>query len=156
MIGHTTPVRFGRVAVNAAMIRQYAALVHDGNASYWDTDFARAHWGGVPAPPGMLMTWVIPIEWEPGSAVPVPLLTAQVPLPGSTFVNASNEAEFFGPIREGDYLSVTEELTDVSTEKRTSLGVGHFVTTVSTYRRQDGEVVARSTNVLFRFSPSDR
>lgn len=155
MIGHTTPVRFGHVDVNEAMIRQYAALVHDPNASYWDEDFARQQWGGVVAPPGMLMTWVMPIEWEPRGGTPVPLLTAQVPLPGDTFVNASNEVEFFVPIRVGDRLSVTEELAEVSPEKRTALGTGHFVTTVSTYRRQDGQIVARQTNVLFRFGNAE-
>jgi acyl dehydratase len=151
MIGIQTPVRFGRVDVNRAMILQYAALIHDGNASYWDEDYARAQWGATIAPPGMLMTWLIPLEWEPGAAVPVPLLMGRVPLPGDTIVNASNEVEYFLPVRVGDRLSVTEELTEVSPEKRTSLGTGHFVTTVSTFRRQDGSVVARQTNVLFRF-----
>ena len=154
MIGMTTPVRFGKVAVNEAMIRQYAALVHDGNASYWDEEFAREQWGAVVAPPGMLMTWVMPLEWEPGDQAPVGLLTVQVPLPGDTFVNASNEVEYLLPVRVGDRLNVTEELTEVSPEKRTSLGTGHFVTTVTTYRRQDGAVVARQTNVLFRFGAS--
>jgi acyl dehydratase len=151
MVGATTPVRFGQVEVNAAMIRTYAALVRDANASYWDEDFARETWGSPVAPPGMLMAWVMPIEWEPGGAPPSPLLTARVPLPGDTFVNAGNEVEFYAPIRVGDRLNVTEELTAVSEEKRTALGNGHFVTTVSTYRRQDGEVVARQTNVLFRY-----
>jgi len=152
MIGTTTPVRRGEVEVNEAMIRHFAAMVEDANASYWDDEFATEQWGGVVAPPGMLMTWLIPIEWKPGGGLPVPLLTARVPLPGDTLVNASNEAEFYAPIRVGDRLEVVEELADVSEAKRTGLGVGHFVTTVSTYSRQDGTVVARNTNVLFRFT----
>jgi acyl dehydratase len=152
MIGTTTPVRRGEVDVNEAMIRHFAAMVEDANASYWDDDFATEQWGGVVAPPGMLMTWLIPIEWKPGGGLPVPLLTARVPLPGDTLVNASNEAEFYAPIRVGDRLEVVEELVGVSEAKRTALGIGHFVTTVSTYSRQDGTVVARNTNVLFRFT----
>jgi acyl dehydratase len=151
MIGHTTPERHGEAPVNVAMARHFAAMVHDANPSYWDEEFARAQWGGLVAPPAMLMTWVIPIEWRPGGALPLPLLTARVPLPGATFVNASNDTEFLQPIRVGDHLSITEELVAVSEEKRTALGLGHFVTTLSTLRRQDGEVVARMTNVLFRF-----
>jgi acyl dehydratase len=148
-------VRFGEIAVNAPMVRHYAAMVRDGNASYWDEDFAERHWGGVVAPPGMLMTWLIPLEWKPGGVGrPLPLLTARVPLPGDTFINVSHDAEHFAPIRVGDHLNVVEELVDVSEAKRTSLGIGHFVTTVSTYRRQDGELVARATNVLYRFSSS--
>jgi hypothetical protein len=41
----------------------------------------------------------------------------------------------------------------VSPEKRTRLGVGHFVETQDTYSRQDGAVVARNRNTLFRFTP---
>jgi len=40
----------------------------------------------------------------------------------------------------------------VSPEKETRLGVGHFVQTLETYRRQDGVVVAKSRNTLFRFT----
>jgi uncharacterized protein len=152
LVGWTTPVRFGEVDVNEAMIRHYAAMVQDPNPSYWDREFATTQWGEVVAPPGMLMTWLIPIEWEPAGGRPVPLLTARVPLPGDTFLNASNDTELLEPIRVGDHLNVIEELTDVSEEKHTALGRGHFVTTLSTYRRQDGKVVARSTNVLFRFT----
>ena len=152
MIGHSTPVRFGEAPVNAAMARHFAAMVHDANPGFWDEAFAVGQWGDVIAPPAMLMTWVIPLEWKPGGGLPVPLLTARVPLPGTTFVNASNDTEYFEPVRVGDVLNVAEELVDVSPEKRTAIGVGHFVTTCSTFRRQDGVMVARMTNVLFRFS----
>jgi acyl dehydratase len=153
LVGTTTERRWAATEVNVAMIRQFAALVRDPNPSYWDEEFALGQWGAVVAPPAMLMTWFMPLEWEPGGAVPVPLLTARVPLPGTTFVNVANEAELFEPVRVGDRLSVEEELTNVSPEKRTSLGSGHFVTTVSTYRRQDEVVVARTPNVLFRYDP---
>lgn len=157
MVGTTTAVRFGEIEVNVPMIRHYAAMVRDGNAAYWDDEFAERHWGGVVAPPGMLMTWLIPLEWKPGGVGrPRPLLTARIPLPGDTFVNVSNDAELFTPIRVGDHLNVVEELVEVSEAKRTSLGTGHFVTTVSTYRRQDGELVARTTNVLYRFTSEDQ
>jgi acyl dehydratase len=148
-------VRFGEIDVNVPMIRHYAAMVRDGNAAYWDDEFAERHWGGVVAPPGMLITWLIPLEWTPGGDMPVPLLTARVPLPGDTFVNVSHDAELFAAIRVGDHLNVVEELVEVSEAKRTSLGTGHFVTTLSTYRRQDGQLVARTTNVLYRFDSED-
>jgi hypothetical protein len=77
MVGTTTPVRFGEIAVSVPMIRHYAAMVRDANAAYWDDDFAERHWGVV-APPGMLMTWLIPLEWRPGGGRPVPLLTDRV------------------------------------------------------------------------------
>jgi acyl dehydratase len=153
MVGTTTPVRFGEVPVDLSLIRYFAAMVEDANPSYWDDEFASARWGEVIAPPAMLMTWVMPLEWKPGGSQPMPLLTARVPLPGETFVNVENDTEYLLPIRRGDRLNVVEQLVDVSIEKRTAVGAGHFVTTRSTFRRQDGAVVAVMTNILFRFSP---
>ena len=50
MVGHTSPVRFGAVAVNAAMIRHFAAMVRDGNAGLWDDELSSAVWGGIVVP----------------------------------------------------------------------------------------------------------
>ncbi len=151
MVGTRTQVRFGEAEVSWAQVKQFCAMTHDGNASFWDQEFARREWGGIVAPPAMLWTWLMPIEWRPDQPAPVPLLTAQVPLPGDTLVNVSNDTEFLLPVRVGDHLNVVEELVSVSPEKSTRLGVGHFVTTLSTFRRGDGAVIARMTNVLFRF-----
>ncbi len=151
MVGHQTEVRFGEIAVNRATVKLFAALVRR-LGRLLGSRVRRGVVCGTVSPPAMLMTWLMPLEWTPEGALPLPLLTARVPLPGDTFVNASNETEYFLPIREGDRLNVVEELVDVSEEKRTALGAGHFVTTRGTYRRQDGAVVAEMTNVLFRFS----
>ena len=155
LIGTRTEPREGEAHVNWGMIKHFCALVEDGNASYWDLEFAEREWGGIVSPPGMLMTWVMPIEWKPGAPKPVPLLTGRVPLPGDTIINVSNDTELLRPVLVGDRLSVTEELAEVSDEKTTRLGTGHFVTTVTTYRRQDGEVVGIMTNVLFRFTAAE-
>ena len=157
MVGATSEPRTAATAVSAARIQLFAAMVHDGNRSYWDAEYARQRWGGLLAPPALLMGWLIPPPWQPtqqGSARPVAGLPLRVPLPGTTFINAANDVEFLEPIVEGDLLTVVEELVSVSPEKRTRLGVGHFVQTLETYRRQDGTVVARNRNTLFRFTPA--
>ena len=84
----------------------------------------------------------------------VSAIAIRVPLPGTTFINAANEAEFPIPIVEGDWLTVVEEVVSVSPEKRTKLGVGHFIETLDTFTRQDGAVVATNRNTLFRFIPA--
>jgi len=158
MVGAASEPRTATTPVSAARIQLFAALVHDGNRSYWDAEFARARWGGLLAPPALLMGWPIPPPWVPAqqaSARPAASLVLRVPLPGTTFINAANDVEFVEPIVEGDLLTVVEELVSVSPEKRTRLGVGHFVQTLETYRRQDGTVVARNRNTLFRFTPGD-
>ena len=81
-------------------------------------------------------------------------MVLRIPLPGTTFINAANDAEFLEPIVEGDLLTVVEELVSVSPEKKTRLGVGHFIQTLETFRRHDGTVVARNRNTLFRFTPA--
>ncbi|KAA8969560.1 MaoC family dehydratase N-terminal domain-containing protein [Mycobacterium sp.] len=156
MVGITSEPRTAGTVVSAARIQLFAALVHDGNASYWDADFAARTWGGLLAPPALLMGWLIPPPWLPGGEPRVASIALRVPLPGTTFINAVNDAEFLLPIVEGDRLTVVEEVVSVSPEKRTRLGVGHFVETLETFSRQDGAVVARNRNTLFRFTPQER
>jgi acyl dehydratase len=153
MVGVATEPRTAGTVVNAARIQLFAALIHDPNPSYWDADFAAKTWGGLLAPPALLMGWLIPPPWLPTGEPRVASIALQVPLPGTTFINAANDAEFPLPIVEGDRLTVVEQVVSVSAEKRTRLGVGHFVQTLETYRRQDAAVVALNRNTLFRFTP---
>jgi acyl dehydratase len=153
MVGAATEPRIAGTVVSAARIQMFAATVHDANPSYWDADFATQHWGGLVAPPALLMGWLTPLPWQPSGQPPAAAIAIRVPLPGTTFINAANEAEFPLPIIEGDRLSVVEEVVSVSPEKQTKLGVGHFVETMDTFTRQDGAVVATNRNTLFRFTP---
>jgi acyl dehydratase len=153
MVGVASEPRVAGTVVSAARIQMFAATVRDGNRSYWDAEFARRTWGGLLAPPGLLMGWLTPPPWEPTGRPPVSAIAIRVPLPGTTFINAANEAEFPLPIVEGDLLTVVEEVVSVSPEKRTKLGIGHFVETLDTFTRQDDAVVATNRNMLFRFTP---
>ena len=134
MVGVATEPRIAATAVSGARIQHFAAMVRDGNPSYWDADFATQTWGGLVGPPGMLMGWLIPPPWSADGVRPAAGLVIRVPLPGTTFINASNEAEFLLPVVEGDRLSVVEEVVSVSPEKTTRLGVGHFIQTLETFR----------------------
>jgi acyl dehydratase len=153
MIGRRTPPRRAAFEVSWGMVQHFCAMTRDGNPSYWDPDFATAQWGGLIAPPAMLMTWLMTPEWTPTTGRPEPMLPARVPLPGTSMINGSNDATFHLPVRVGDRLTVEEELVSVSDLKTTRLGEGHFLETLSVFRNQDGELVAEVTNTLFRFSP---
>ncbi|GFG51340.1 FAS1-like dehydratase domain-containing protein [Mycolicibacterium agri] len=153
MVGVRTEPRFAGTAVSPARIQHFAAMVQDANPAYWDVDFATRVWGGLVAPPAMLMAWLIPPPWLPNGDVPVPSIALRVPLPGTTFINASNEVELVRPILAGDRLHVVEEVVSVSPEKRTRVGVGHFVETCDSYYRDDEALVATNRNTLFRFTP---
>jgi acyl dehydratase len=156
MVGVRGEPRVAGTAVSAARIQLFAATVRDPNPSYWDVAFARRAWGGLLAPPALLMGWLIPPPWDPSGVRPQPSIAIRIPLPGTSFVNASNDVEMLDPIREGDHLTVVEEVVSVSAEKRTRLGVGHFVETLETYYRDDGRPVARNRNTLFRFTPEEQ
>ncbi len=156
MVGHRSPPRVAATAVSGARIQMFAATVHDPNPGYWDAEFATQAWGGLIAPPAMLMGWLIPPPWGPTGRPPTPSIAIRIPLPGTSFVNASNEAEFLEPIREGDRLTVVEEVVSISPEKTTRLGTGHFVQTLEIYYREDGNPVATNRNTLFRFTPSEQ
>jgi acyl dehydratase len=153
MVGVASEPRVSGTVVSAARIQMFAATVQDGNPSYWDAEFATRTWGGLLAPPALLMGWLVPLPWEPGGRPPVSAIAIRVPLPGTTFINAANEAEFPLPIVDGDRLTVVEEVVSVSPEKQSRLGVGHFIETLDTFTRQDGEIVATNRNTLFRFTP---
>jgi hypothetical protein len=154
LIGRPTAPVTGDLMVNTTTIWQYCAMTEDGNASYWDRQLAVDHWGGIVSPPGLLVTWALPLIWKPAGAAPHFLLATQVPLPGTTVINSSIEMEFESPIYEGDRLTMTEILLAVSSEKVSRVGRGHFITTRSTFLRGP-EMVATMTNVLFRYSPAE-
>lgn len=141
--------------VNGAMIKQYCALTEDANPSYWDDGLLSRYWGGDPSPAGALMVWRMPLPWTPdrGSMRGPASLGPQIPLPGSTLTNVSTKARFFRQILVGEQLSVFEQLLDVSDLKQTHLGLGHFVTTLTTYCDEADTAVAEMESVLLRYEP---
>lgn len=145
--------------VDHVRIKNYCELIEDGNPSYWDEEFARKQWGGIISPPGMLGTFALPARplWRPEyrKVERQGWLPTQVPLPGDTMINVETDSTFYRPIHLGDRLSCQEEVVEVSEEKKTALGIGHFIITLATWYNQDGEVVAQERNNLFRYRISE-
>jgi uncharacterized protein len=155
MVGVRTEPRHAATAVSAARIQHFASMVRDGNPSYWHVEFAQRVWGGVVAPPALLIGLLMPPPWVPTGNPPSASIAVRVPLPGIAIINASNEAEYLAPILEGDWLSVVEEVVSVSPEKTSRLGAGHFIETLETYYRAGDTPVATIRNTLFRYTPAD-
>jgi acyl dehydratase len=153
MVGMRTEPRQAGTAVSGARIQHFAAMVRDANPSYWDAEFAQRVWGGLVAPPALLVGLLMPPPWVPTGEAPVASIAIRVPLPGIAIINAANEVEYLAPILEGDRLSVVEEVVSVSPEKKSRVGVGHFIETLETYYRHDTPV-ATSRNTLFRYTPA--
>ena len=150
--------------VNVPMIRHWVDALDDRNPVYLDAEFAAtSRFGGVVAPPAMLQTWTMGrprIEGiaERGGAAqemdtdsPLVLL-AEAGYPGTLATNS--ELEFERYLRPGDQLEAATLLESISERKTTALGVGYFVTWVTTYTDGAGEVVGRQRFRILKFKPA--
>jgi acyl dehydratase len=155
LIGVPRPPEAARDAVNAAMIRHWCDAITDANPVYTDPDFAaKSVHGGIVAPPAMLDAWTMP--GLPGRRAGDPALSPLRALDaaGFTSVIATNsEHEYVRHLRLGDLLHAHNELVDVSDEKQTALGRGHFVTSRTSYRTQHGDEVGRRLFRILKFRP---
>ncbi|MEE9279454.1 MAG: MaoC family dehydratase N-terminal domain-containing protein [Myxococcota bacterium] len=148
------PRPYGGV-INESMARFWSQMVEDHNPIYFDEAYGRTTWlGGRIAPPTMLVTWGSSASWPPSPPIPEQQRPRGLQLEGVTATIAVDAIdEYIQPLRYGDTLTVSSMVESVSEEKRTRLGVGHFVTNVSIYRNQYGEEVARHTFRLFQYRP---
>jgi hypothetical protein len=148
--------------VNQPMIRHWAAALEDHNPVYTDPAFAAAsRFGGIVAPPLMLQTWTMPTPKITGIAARggSPTEGARNPLTpldeaGFVATLATNsEFEIVRYLRLGEVVTSTMVIESVSERKKTRLGPGHFITWVTTFRDERGEVVGRQTFRILKFKP---
>ncbi len=137
------------------MIRHWCEAMQDGNPLYTDEEYARkSKYGDIIAPPTMLLTWTMPPLWPPRE---------QPPHPFEQFLEKLDKAGFYGilitnvaqkyhrPLFPGDHITFTYKVTDVSPEKKTSLGNGHFVTTTFIFTNQKGETVGTQSLTVLKY-----
>lgn len=148
--------------VNQPMIRHWAAALEDHNPVYTDPEVAAAsRFGGIVAPPLMLQTWTMPTPKITGIAArggsPVegganPL----APLDEAGFIATlatNSEFEIVRYLRLGEVVTSTMVIESVSGQKQTRIGPGHFITWVTTFRDERGEVVGRQLFRILKFKP---
>ena len=159
-IGAAGGLETARDPVNQPMIRHWCDAMEDHNPVYTDPDYAQGSvHGGIVAPPAMLNAWTMPglrgrkgrPEQErdaAGSAY------GDLDAAGYTSVVATNsEHEYTRYLRLGDLVRGRQVVEDVSEEKKTALGVGHFVTTLTEYENQDGDPLGRMRFRILKFRP---
>ena len=149
--------------VNQPMIRHWAAAFEDWNPVYTDPDAAaRSRHGAVVAPPLMLQTWMMAtpkitgIAERGGSPVETDGPTALALLDEAGYVGTlatNTEFDILRYLHLGDVVSAVSSFEEISAEKQTRLGPGRFVTWVTTYTDQDGEVVGRQRFRILKFKP---
>ena len=144
------------------MIRHWAAAFEDHNPVYTDPAFAAStRFGGIVAPPLMLQTWSMPTPKitgiaERGGSPTESVLNPLAPLDEAGFVATlatNSEVEILRYLRLGEVLTSETVVESISDQKKTRLGPGHFLTWVTTYRDEKGEVVGRQTFRMLKFRP---
>ena len=151
----------GSDPVNVPMIRHWVEAMGDKNPVYTDEAAAAASLhGGIVAPPTMLQAWVMrPYGVDRNAIGPNPYadLTALVESHGFTSVVASNcEQTYDRYLRPGDRITMRTVINDVSPEKTTALGAGHFVTTRQDYFDQNGDRVGSMLFRILKFRPAPK
>jgi len=151
--------------VNQPMIRHWAAAFEDRNPIYTDPAFAAAsRFGGIVAPPCMLQTWTMPtvkitgIAERGGSPVDLDGPNPLSVLDDAGFVAtlaSDSEFEIERYVRLGEVLTSTTVIESISDEKQTRIGRGHFITWVTTYAGEGGEVVGRQRFRILKFKPGE-
>ena len=157
------PARASRTAadeVSLPVIRRWVEAIGDDNPIYLDHAAARAAGRpGVIAPPAMLGVWTakgyretLTERQDLRSGVMKALADE-----GFTTTPGTNLRQEYGrELQLGDRVSVSTVLAEVSAEKQTALGPGHFVTNLSTYTDQHGAVVGTERMRVLAFRPTPR
>lgn len=151
----TKPVT-ARDPVNQPMIRRWAEAMGDENPLWHDPEARKAAgFAGAVAPPAMLEVWTMS-PYRPGGRTDDENMAVLTKLDqaGYTGVVATNiEQEYIRYLEEGDVVHSRAIISDISDEKRTGLGIGHFVTMEYEFVDQTGEPVGRMKFRILKFKP---
>lgn len=161
MIGKESEPRRAPVAVERALIDHWVEAYQDANPLYSNEDYAKSsEYGGIIAPPGMLMSWTFDWYWMPESGEvdrTKGMLQFAVKRMLNTPVglNTGNSIDFYRPVRLGDHLTCSEVIIDISPLKKSRFGVGHWCTFKMIVRNQNGELVGEQTFVNYNYTPTE-
>ena len=170
-LGKVSPRTRGIYPISEVQIMYWCDMVEDANPLYEDTDYARkSRHGGVIAPPMGLISYMMGRGGQMGvdfdfPDVDCPKRPAWPPRPdakpnshinmtppGATDTIATRSLQSYGkPLRPGDRVFSEAEVINCSPLKRTRLGLGYFVTQLSTYYNQHDEIVGTNVFELLRY-----
>ena len=138
--GDSAP-QLARDQVNTSMINNWTEALGDADPRYPEL-----------APPAMVQVWTMRgLHGRRPADDPLGAMTAVLDEAGYTSVVATDcDQSYARYLRPGERLSVRSRLTDVVGPKRTALGEGWFVTTVSTWSVGSGDDAEPVAEMMFR------
>ncbi len=160
MVGLTGNPKVARDPVNVPTIRNWCDAIADANPNFTDAEAAaNGPHGGIVAPPAMLNVWTMPgltMGQQPGRDLKEPsaVVYGKLDAAGYSSVVATNSDQTYERyLRPGDLVTSLTTLVDVSEEKKTGLGIGHFVTTEQVFTDQNGDTVGTLSFRVLKFKP---
>ena len=137
MIGKEAKVEVTQI--EKGMIKKAAEAIGDPNPLWQDEKRARkTKYGGIIAPPGLLITAMMSGSRPEGS------------MPFQRLLAGGGEWEFLLPIRAGDVITSTTALADVY-EREGKAGKMLFFIFETIHKNQLDEVVAKSRSTLINY-----
>jgi uncharacterized OB-fold protein/acyl dehydratase len=160
VVGTTSEPRFARHAVGTPAIADWCDAIGDDNPCYTDAEYAAASvHGGLVAPPATLDIWQrpgLPAQSPEGRRGDDPQSKVIAMLEAEGFVGVvavNSELEIARYIRPGELIQGVQVFEDVSEEKQTGLGTGHFLTTRTRFSNETGEHVGDLLFRILKFKP---
>ncbi len=161
-IGSAGKTEVARDHVSEPVIRSWCDAMSESNPVYLNPNFANdSKHNGIIAPPAMLQVWTMSglhlgsqpqRSTEDSPSAGVYQLLDEAGFSGVVATNATYKYD--KAIKPGDLISGTQKLLDVSEEKTTAIGTGHFVTTETIYSDASGEQVGSMEFRVLKFRPN--
>jgi acyl dehydratase len=152
------------------MIRHWCEAMEDANPMYTNEEYAKkSKYGSIVAPPTMVQAWSFGPLWPNGQDLfyrhperlqkkeSTPPEIAMQKLEKAGFIGSlatNTSMDFFKPLFPGDTVIQKAQLSDITPEKKTSAGIGHFIIMTYTYTNQKGELICRESFTFFKFKPA--
>ncbi|HEY90412.1 MAG TPA: MaoC family dehydratase [Dehalococcoidia bacterium] len=122
--------------IERSAIRRWAEAIGDPNPLYNDEEYAKSKgFRSLIAPPGFMGQYAFPVKVGGGAR--------SFKSPFTRNLNGGSEYEFLKPIQAGDTITSTSKIADIR-ERKGKMGTMLIITSETTYKNQDGEVVAKA------------
>ncbi len=134
------------IEVDKTAVRMFARAVGYTDLIYYDEEYAKSKgYRSLPAPMSFLGHRIFrpDIPWRPGHVMPFKS-------PYSRVLNGGTDIESYEPICAGDILTGTAKIADIS-ERTGSMGPMLLIIGETTYKNQEGRVVARFRGTLIQY-----
>ena len=133
--------------IDKTSVRMFARAVGYTDPVYYDEEAAKAAgYRSLPAPPGYLGTPV----YDPSKRGARPQQMMEPSRPLKRMLNGGTDVEYLADICAGDILTSTSAISSIE-ERQGRLGEMLITSTKTTYRNQDGKVVAIMTGTGIRY-----